>query len=71
MLSVLPFSTSLCKTAKLSRAEPRRDSQGKKTQDSNLICYKPSGIYYAQLVEGGKLLWKRLKTYKVRLPSYA
>jgi hypothetical protein len=46
--------------ARTTAAEPDKDWQ--KTQYSNLICYVPSGTYYARLRVKGKLIRRSLKT---------
>jgi len=38
------------------------DSQWKRTPVSNLVRYEPSGIYFARLRVGGKLIRQSLKT---------
>ncbi len=50
---------------KQGKIEPKKDSPWLKTQYSNLIRYKSSGVYFARFRVHGKLIWKSLKTDQV------
>jgi integrase len=53
----------------MKERKPQKKSDKKSdwqpTQYSNLICYVPSGIYYARFRVRGKLIWKSLKTDRI------
>lgn len=47
---------------KTSQNQTKPDSPWQKTRYTNVVRYVPSGVYYARLRVGGKLVWRSLET---------
>src|SRR5205814_8182535 len=62
ILSRLAFLILQCATDGMKTQVPENESLWVKTSVSNLVRYKPSGIYFARVRVAGKLIRQSLKT---------
>jgi len=53
-------------TLTVPEAEPApRISKWLRTQYTNLLRYEPTGVFFARIRVGGKLIWRSLKTKSI------